>query len=194
MHAECAQRTSATHCRTATGADSALTPQEQSRRAPLLLGGRAPLDRLQARDLAPGGDALARRQRDIARGAVALAEAALDAAVHDRARRRAGLQVLQVHVGVLRRACQNPVSRVTQQRAGLQVHQVHVGVLRRARRHPVCALTEHMSQGFPCVRASTHAPQRPATACRPLLANLALPYKWHTLKRADAIPANRQTA
>ena len=68
---------------------------------PLLLIGSGVLSGLEPGDLAVGGDALARRQRDVARGAVALAEAALDAAVHDAAGRRAGLQMLQVHLWVL---------------------------------------------------------------------------------------------
>mmetsp|Transcript_20612 Transcript_20612/g.63949 ORF Transcript_20612/g.63949 Transcript_20612/m.63949 type:complete len:228 (+) Transcript_20612:877-1560(+) len=65
----------------------------------LLAGGR--LERTQAVDLAEDGDALPRRERDVARGAVGLAEPALNAAVHDLARGWRQLKALAVDVRVV---------------------------------------------------------------------------------------------
>ncbi len=70
--------------------------------APLILGAVAAVQTLQTAHLAERGDPLARRQRDVPAGAVALAEAALDARVDQRRRHRRWLQVLQVHMRVLR--------------------------------------------------------------------------------------------
>mmetsp|Transcript_13718 Transcript_13718/g.45752 ORF Transcript_13718/g.45752 Transcript_13718/m.45752 type:complete len:394 (+) Transcript_13718:344-1525(+) len=69
------------------------------------VGGREDLWRLrlharQAVDLAPDGDALPRRQRRVARRAVGLAKAALDARVDEVVRQRRRLEVLQVEVRV----------------------------------------------------------------------------------------------
>ena len=56
---------------------------------------------LAALDLAPGGDALARAERESGRGALGLAEAALDALVDECVRGRQRLQVPEVGLGVV---------------------------------------------------------------------------------------------
>lgn len=73
---------------------------------PLLLGCSAIIHVPQAADLPVGGDALAGGEGDVAGWAVALTEAALDAAVDDGGGRRGGLQVLQVQVRVLQTTTQ----------------------------------------------------------------------------------------
>ena len=62
---------------------------------------RAFARRVEPRDLAPADDALARRQRQTARRALRLAEAALDALVHQRVGGGQRLQVLQVRFRVV---------------------------------------------------------------------------------------------
>ena len=66
----------------------------------LLLSSQVPL-LLQAGNLPVRGDALAGGECDVPGGAVAFAEAALNAAVHQAGGGGAGLQVLQVYRGVL---------------------------------------------------------------------------------------------
>lgn len=68
---------------------------------PLLLLSGGLSNGLEARHLAQHCDALAGRQGDVTAGAVGLAEAALDAAVHDGVGGGALLQVLQVKLWVL---------------------------------------------------------------------------------------------
>ena len=67
---------------------------------PLLLSLRAAGDGLQAGDLAVDGDALPRGEAQVAAGAVALAEAALHAHVHDGIRHGLGLEELLVRIRV----------------------------------------------------------------------------------------------
>mmetsp|Transcript_43835 Transcript_43835/g.81949 ORF Transcript_43835/g.81949 Transcript_43835/m.81949 type:complete len:214 (-) Transcript_43835:1887-2528(-) len=67
---------------------------------PLLILLRAVIDVVQPLDLAPHRDTLARGEGEVLGGAVALAKAALNAAVHQAGGLRAGLEVLAVHVHV----------------------------------------------------------------------------------------------
>lgn len=68
---------------------------------PLLLRSCRGLDGSQAADFSEGGDALAGGEGDIPGGAVGLAEAALNAPIHQLMRRRGWLEMLQVKVRVL---------------------------------------------------------------------------------------------
>ena len=150
-------RGSSQRCRWANASGQCMRRFE---RAPLLLVGGGLGSGLQAGDLAVGGDALARRERDVAAGAVALAEAALDAAVHDRARGRARLQVLQVRVRVLIRQPPRCGQHFSEQAWTPPCRQAHNHVL-SPHRQP--HLSKHNRRSYRQMQHRMAAPQHPVS-------------------------------